>query len=197
MTSKSKDKNAQAYSFLVILGLGNPGSKYEKTYHNVGSQFVDHLLETIGNGAVSGKSKNFKFWKVNHLFLVKSLTYMNNSGLAAKECLSKFGLPAKKILVVHDDSDLSLGQYKLSFNRSSAGHHGVKSVINHLNTSEIWRLRIGIRPIQKQNLDTKNTTKPREKASKFVLKKISRKDRETLQSVFKGITEKLIENSNP
>ncbi len=154
----------------MIIGLGNPGDEYKNTYHNAGHLLVDYL-ET--NSSIP-KQK-----------LIKSGVFMNESGSYVAELIKKWKIAKpEEMLVAHDDSDLALGSYKLSFGGGSAGHKGVESVIKSLGTKDFWRLRIGIRPIGPIGL-----IRPirRIKAEAFVLKKISRKDRETLEENFAKI----------
>lgn len=112
---------------------------------------------------------------------------MNLSGGFVKKVLKKRGLKSEELLVVHDDSDLELGRYKVSFGRGSAGHKGAESVIKALGTKNFSRLRVGIR---------KNESGIRQKAEKLVLKKISRKDKRTLEETFAEIALILPESSN-
>ena len=107
---------------------------------------------------------------------------MNESGVAAKSALNYFKAKPGELLVMHDDSDIELGKWKLSWNKSSAGHLGIESVIKNLKTEKIWRLRIGIRP---KNQTTKPVT--RIKARDLVLKKIKKTDIVVLQNVFEEI----------
>ncbi len=145
----------------IIVGLGNPDPKYENTYHNVGFLFLDFL----GKG-------------------VKSGVYMNESGKFVAKEIKKAGTKPGELLLAHDDSDIALGNYKFSFGRGAAGHHGVESVQATLKTKDFWRLRIGIRPPQKEGEE-------RMKALDFVLKKISPADKAVLEKVFAEIAEKL------
>jgi PTH1 family peptidyl-tRNA hydrolase len=112
----------------------------------------------------------------------KTLTYMNESGIALRDALSFFTTPLSHTLLFHDDSDINIGSYKISYNQRSAGHRGIESIITRCGSTEFWRVKIGIRPPQE---------KGRKKASEFVLKKISKKDTEILnEEVFpKIITE--------
>ncbi len=142
----------------LIIGLGNPGKKYAKTYHNVGFLAADYLSKSQ---AADAKYR-----------VLKSVVYMNQSGLFVTKALKKTGIKPKEILIAHDDSDIELGKYKFSFGRGSAGHKGVESIIQSLGTKSFWRLRIGIRKITKK------------KADEFVLKKITKKDLKTLEWVF-------------
>jgi len=161
----------------LIIGLGNPGKEYEKTYHNAGFLFIDSLIEKI---------PDYKLQTTNYK-LFKSDVYMNESGGFVAKTLKKRGIKPKEILIVHDDSDIEIGKYKISFGRGSAGHNGVESIIKSLKTKNFWRLRIGIR----HGL-TQNKRGPiRKKASEMVLKKISKKDLEILEDVFKETAQKI------
>lgn len=115
----------------------------------------------------------FEYYKNKNVVWIKSLVFMNESGLAIKQAAEHFNVEPKKILVIHDDSDLYVGKFKLSFNRGSAGHKGAESVIKSLGTKAFWRLRIGIRPRAAQ----------RKKAGDFVLKKINSAQRKILESM--------------
>ncbi len=147
----------------LIIGLGNPGPKYANTYHNVGHMAADYL---------AGERT------------LKSDSYMNKSGVAVANALKKYGVEAEDLLIIHDDSDIEIGKYKMDFGRGAGGHHGVESVQQHLKTNEFWRLRIGIRPPQ-------NPDEIRMKAVEFVLKKISPSDKKILEKVFEKIAEEL------
>ncbi len=151
----------------LIVGLGNPDKKYENTYHNAGFLFIDYL--------VSKNSVNSK--------LLKSDVFMNQSGSFVKKALKKYKTKPEELLIVHDDSDIELGKYKISFGRSSAGHKGVESIIESLKTKNFWRLRIGVR----KTPSIKNQT-PRKKAIEFVLKAITKQDQNLLKKVFEKIT---------
>jgi PTH1 family peptidyl-tRNA hydrolase len=114
----------------LIVGLGNPGSRYQKTRHNIGQRFVDQLKVPSS--------------KLTDIKLHNTSIFMNESGREVKELITNYSLPTINLLVVHDDLDLEPGQWKLQFNRSSAGHKGVQSIIDELGTQEFWRLRIGV-----------------------------------------------------
>ncbi len=151
----------------IIMGLGNPGKDYEKTRHNAGIILLNQILNIKNqndieriflkfNGAGKLKFKNadyFEYFKINNIFFVKPKTFMNESGVAAKAALKYFKFETEEILIVHDDSDIEIGKYKISFNRGAAGHRGVESIIKSLKTKRFWRLRIGIRPITRISAD--------------------------------------------
>ncbi len=157
--------NFNVNNIKLFIGLGNPDKKYTNTYHNIGHHFIHYLNKNID---------------LPNTKTLTSTTYMNQSGQFVKEKLQYFKLTPDQLLIIHDDSDIELSQYKLSFNRGSAGHKGINSIINHLNTKEFWRLRIGIRP--------KNF---KGKAEKFVLKKISKDNQQEFKTTFKEIIKSL------
>lgn len=113
---------------------------------------------------------------------------MNHSGVFAAKMLKKQNVKPENLLVVHDDSDLKIGAYKLVFGRGAAGHHGVESVQAALKTKNFWRLRIGVRPERKADLPAEA---PRAKAGEFVLKKISAGHRKLLERVFEEAAEEI------
>ncbi|MDP3956608.1 MAG: hypothetical protein Q8P97_01260, partial [bacterium] len=121
--------------------------------------------------------------------LVKPLTFMNDSGAATRSALKYFKVPADELLLVHDDSDILLGKYKLSFGRGAGGHKGVESVIHALGGKNFWRLRIGVREAARNKI----TKKPL-KAGEFVLKNISETALRKLYSAFSGAKLNVIEN---
>ncbi|MEK7635549.1 MAG: aminoacyl-tRNA hydrolase [Patescibacteria group bacterium] len=188
----------------LIVGLGNPGKEYEKTYHNAGFLFIEYIINKNPAKIKNQKSKikNFEFIKTDGLIFIKSLTFMNESGIAVKEVMKYFKVNLEEILIVHDDSDIELGNYKLSFGRGSAGHNGVESIIRALKTKNFWRLRIGIGKVSsiKFQVSKEKAGLPAEayraKAGDFVLKKISKKDLEILNQIFTKSAQKLpIKNS--
>lgn len=175
----------------IIIGLGNPGKEYEKTYHNAGFLFIDYSAKILNSKSQTlnklefQNSKSFQFLKLNNFVFAKPLTFMNESGKAVKETIKYFNAKPEEILIAHDDSDIEIRNYKFSFGRGSAGHNGVESIIKSLGTKNFWRLRIGIRPPEKVS-NIKHQA-PRKKANEFVLKKINKKDLEILEKVFNEI----------
>lgn len=161
---------------VVILALGNPGEDYESTYHNAGVIALPAVIKVW-----AGEEADALTWRTHkHLFeyasagdfiFARSLTYMNESGIAAAEVLKKFDIPADRLTVLHDESDLMIGDYKISFDRNSGGHKGAQSTIDHLKTKTFWRVRIGIRPVSAKA--AAGTTAQRKKAGDFVLSRIS------------------------
>lgn len=167
----------------VIVGLGNPGQEYEHTYHNAGRLA---LLPLARAGEVSWKKeKLFEYAEHGTEVLVRPLTYMNESGKAVSAAMKKFNAKPEMLVVAHDDSDIIVGHYKISFGRSSAGHKGVQSVIDALKTNAFTRVRIGIRPARE---------KQRQKAGEFALKQITPRDKKALEGVFSDASDHLYKN---
>jgi PTH1 family peptidyl-tRNA hydrolase len=167
----------------LVIGLGNPGAEYENTYHNVGFLALDALFANAHDApAWKTHKKIFSYVRAGTATFIKPLTFMNESGIAAKEALKKFRAAPEEMLVVHDESDLPVGDFKISVGKNSAGHRGVQSVIDHVGTNGFERARIGIRPAG----ETK-----RKKASTFVLRQITKKDRAALGEVFEKVEEGL------
>ncbi len=137
----------------IIVGLGNPGSEYEKTRHNTGRMFVEwfggtHDLEWKVDKKLSAHVAKVKVGtgtKSSVLTLVLPDTFMNNSGKSVKPLVTSIK-SAEKVLVIYDDLDLPFGTSKMSFNKSSGGHKGVESIIKLIKTEKFARIRIGISP---------------------------------------------------
>ena len=178
-------KEFKSGNLTLIAGLGNPGNEYERTYHNVGWQALGELA---GDAAfTTPRGKPFSYVRLgNGVTLVKPLTFMNESGSGVRAAMRFMKTSGTRgILLIHDDSDLLVGTWKLQFGRGAAGHNGVASVIGALKTKDIWRVRIGIRPpLLVQG-------KPRKKAGEFVLKKITAADAQQLTRVYREIKEAL------
>ena len=123
----------------LIVGLGNPGKKYENTRHNVGFRVLDLL---VGESEWLEKKGLNQFKKLDDIVLSKPQTFMNLSGKAVADILKYY--PEAILIVVHDELDFPLGTIKIMKNASSAGHNGVQSIIDELGTQDFIRVRIGI-----------------------------------------------------
>jgi PTH1 family peptidyl-tRNA hydrolase len=132
--------------FLVV-GLGNPGPKYEGNRHNVGFMVVDRLGERLGAGPYREKFKGL-FTKValgsDDAVLLKPGTFMNLSGESAQPAAQFFRVPVERIIVVHDELDLPFGTLRLKVGGGTAGHNGLKSLQQRLGDPGFVRLRFGI-----------------------------------------------------
>ncbi|PZV99866.1 aminoacyl-tRNA hydrolase [Metamycoplasma auris] len=127
----------------LIVGLGNPGEEYEKTRHNVGFMVIDQLAKKL-QAPLREKKFNGVFFKNNEFILAKPLTYMNNSGEFVRAIANYYDILIDDIIIVYDDLDTQLGKVNIRQKGSSGGHKGMSSIISHLNTEEIKRLKIGI-----------------------------------------------------
>jgi PTH1 family peptidyl-tRNA hydrolase len=132
----------------VVVGLGNPGSNYENTRHNIGWMVLDRLADRHG---AAGKGKNRDAAATargrigdDELVLVKPLTYMNRSGEAMRKAMARERVPMKDVLVVVDDMDLPFGRLRMKAKGSAGGHNGLRSIIGEMGTEDFARLRIGI-----------------------------------------------------
>jgi len=134
----------------AIVGLGNPGPKYERTRHNAGFWVVDRIAARTGAGAFAPRAKSrvaAARWQGQEILLAKPQTYMNDSGAAVRALAEEFGLAPGDILVVYDDLDLVPGVIRLRAKGRPGSHNGMRSIIHYLGTQEFPRLRIGIGPV--------------------------------------------------
>lgn len=169
----------------LIIGLGNPGEKYQKNRHNIGFRAINSLREKL----------KFEDWKLNKKFnvlisqgifngqkiiLAQPQTFMNNSGRSAKSLVGYYKIPAEEIIVIHDEIDLPFGKIKVQQNRGSAGHNGVQSIIDQLGDKNFIRIRIGIKP---KDIEEKNNLE------KFVLENFSREEEKKIPLIIKRTVE--------
>lgn len=132
----------------LIVGLGNPGSGYTMTRHNVGFLVLDELASLLNAEFHTAKYVNGQMAKVRteneEIVLLKPLTFMNSSGEAARRCMEELAISAADIFVIVDDVYLSFRSLRLRDQGSSGGHNGLKSIEAHLNTQSYCRLKIGV-----------------------------------------------------
>ena len=137
----------------LVVGLGNPGPKYERTRHNVGFWFVDALARAQGK-PLSAEKKFFG--EASRLtpdcWMLKPTTFMNRSGQAVAALAGFYQIAPEEILVVHDELDLKPGEVKMKLGGGVAGHNGLKDIQASLGTADFWRLRIGIGHPREQEL---------------------------------------------
>ena len=145
---KGRDKRKGTPADWLIVGLGNPGSEYEETRHNVGAKVVDLLANRHSSPLKKSKYRalmsgvNLSGHKI---ILAFPTTFMNNSGEAVRKLVDSFGVSSSdRIVVVHDELDLEVGDFRLKQGGGFAGHNGLKSVNQHLGTADFLRLRIGV-----------------------------------------------------
>ena len=152
---------------MLVIGLGNPGKKYEKTRHNVGFMVIDQLKKE----------------GLADFILAKTDTFMNESGKSIKSCI-RLNYPMvelrrmyNNLFIIHDDIDIPIGKFKIQKGRGAAGHKGVQSIINELGTKDFWRVRVGICP--KRGKPTN--------VEKFVLQKLTKEEGQILKRVISEI----------
>jgi peptidyl-tRNA hydrolase, PTH1 family len=178
----------------LIIGLGNPGKKYEKTRHNAGFMMLDRIKENykfpdfefnkkfdtetsisasppLPPGEDVRRTGEGETKKENKILLAKPQTMMNNSGQAVKAILDFYKLPPENLIVIHDDIDIEIGKYKISADSGSAGHNGVQDIVDKISTQNFKRIRVGV-----ANEKLRSQIDPTD----FVLQKFSDEELKTL-----------------
>lgn len=164
----------------LIIGLGNPGKKYDNTRHNVGFFTIDKIAlkydidlkvekkfkAIVGSGIINEEKT----------IIVKPQTFMNESGISVKSIIDFYKIPIQNILVIHDDKDIPLGKYRKQTDRGPAGHNGIKSIISNIGTQNFTRFRIGIL-----------AETPIEDTADFVLSSFSKSEKETINNLIEEI----------
>ncbi len=148
----------------IVVGLGNPGKKFENTRHNLGFMVVDFFAKKneFPDFELSKKYESL-ICENERAILVKPQTFMNESGKAVVKLTTHYKLPTTNLVIVHDDIDLPLGKIKIVKDSGAGGHRGVESIINNVGTKDFIRLKIGICP-EKKSTDTE----------KFVIQKFTK-----------------------
>ena len=131
----------------IIVGLGNPGAKYDSTRHNAGFWLIDQIASDF-NASFKNESRFFgEVVKISHtgkdIYLLKPLTFMNRSGQSVAALAKYFKISPEQILVLHDELDLEPGDNRLKHSGGHGGHNGLRDIINHIG-KDFFRLRIGI-----------------------------------------------------
>ena len=142
----------------LIVGLGNPGKEYEKTRHNVGFNFINYYLDKMGfsvNWSIKFDGLVYETRIDNNkVIFLKPQTFMNLSGNSVRKVIDFYHIDIEDILVVSDDLDLNIGNFKLRMNGSSGGHNGLKDIESKIGSSNYKRLKIGIS--KNDGIDTKD-----------------------------------------
>lgn len=185
----------------LIVGLGNPGEKYESTRHNLGFIVLDHLVkdtQSVNKGKWDNNSKlksqifitewQPKEGENQKVIFAKPQTYMNNSGMAVKLLSDFYKVEASDIWVVHDELDLPIGFMKIRFGGSGAGHHGIENIIDFLKTEKFWRFRLGIGQSKHHDELAKHNFK---NATDYVLENFVGKEKSTVKHLIKRTTQAL------
>ena len=140
----------------LIVGLGNPGPRYENTKHNLGFWVVNELLLRLQLNRLEPLCRSLiaqTEWHNSEVIFAKPMTYMNNSGQAVNMLVQKFDIPTHDLCVVYDDLNLDIGVLRIRKAGSDGGHNGIKSIIHHLGTQDFPRLRVGIGKVEGDWMD--------------------------------------------
>ena len=156
----------------LIVGLGNPGKEYEYTRHNTGFMAIDYYAKKHSLDFKNKYNGLYSESIINNekVILLKPQTFMNLSGECIRKFINFFKVDLKDLLVIYDDVDFEVGTFKIKRNGSSAGHNGIKNIIQNIGTEEFQRIRIGI---------SKNTIKRMD----YVLQKFSVEDLNKLNDI--------------
>lgn len=178
----------------IIVGLGNPGTEYQKNRHNVGFMALDLLLGNV-KWQVNKKFKALTYEAGDCIYL-KPQTFMNNSGQSVQAILSYYGLIPKSLglfnkkdadlsdvlTIIHDDIDIEIGKWKIAADSRSGGNNGVQSIINHLKTKNFKRIKIGIK---------NDLIRTRIPVEKFVLQNFNAEEKDIIKKVLEEVVKSL------
>jgi peptidyl-tRNA hydrolase, PTH1 family len=168
----------------LIVGLGNPGTEYKNTRHNVGFEVVDNLAEKLSITFVSENGLYLKGegrFKGQPVVLIKPTTYMNRSGRAVTKALAETGFSKEECLICYDDINLDAGRIRLKPSGSSGGHNGIADIIDKLQSRDFPRLRIGI-----------GNEFSRGKQAEYVLSPFNRQQREEIDHAIEVATDAIL-----
>ncbi len=158
---------------LLVVGLGNPGSKYAGTRHNVGREVIDELVKRKNSSLKAGKEQALVS-EIRHneklIVFAIPMNFMNDSGISVAKLMRRYRLSeVKKLLIVHDELDLEVGAIRLKEGGGLAGHNGLRSVKQHIKNQDFRRIRVGIgKPF------------PNQKGAQYVLSKPGKKESQEL-----------------
>ncbi len=167
----------------IIVGLGNPESRYAGTRHNLGFEILEKYVKETGNEGWTMEDRfKAEVIKRGELVFIKPQTFVNKSGLAVGLIAKFYKIVPEDVIVVHDELDLPLGKIKVRIGGAAAGHHGVESIISALGTDQFIRVRLGI-----GNLKTKSAEKKaiHVSAEKFVLEPFLHSEKSQVKHMIK------------
>lgn len=191
----------------LIIGLGNPGEKYELTRHNLGFMAVEHFLKDVTpvdktTWSYEKKLKSHialfdwqpKKGEAQRIILAKPKTYMNNSGMAVSLISEYYKIPPDDIWIAYDDLDLPVGSLKIRFGGAAGGHHGVESILASLKTDKFWRFRMGIglphgHKVDGDGVEHLQSRRTVGNVEDYVLGTFGVKDRNKIREVIKACTQ--------
>ena len=161
----------------LIVGLGNPDSKFLNTRHNIGFWFIDSLVDSLRIDFNDNLKKGFYDTDYQsegiNIKLLKPMTFINDSGTPLKNFIKNKNITPSQIIVAYDDLDLAAGKIRLKFSGGSGGHNGIKDIIEKIGTKDFWRLKIGIgKPTHKDDVISYVLGKPSPDDKKQILEGI-------------------------
>ncbi len=179
----------------IIVGLGNPGPKFNHTRHNAGFMAVDFFAQQNGFPEFTlSKKYDSLISEHNDIILIKPQTFMNESGNAVKKLFQNSKLEIKNLVIVHDDIDINLGKIKFSQDSSSGGHKGVESIIQNLGNNNFIRLKIGVATGDQEAKEV--VLQKFSETEKIILEEIIKKSSEALQCLIENGIEKAMNKFN-
>lgn len=170
----------------VIVGLGNPGTKYQLTRHNIGFLLIDALASVAGSRAFKSefKAETARLTLAGESVLaVKPQTFMNLSGESVQPLLKFFNVEVADLLVVHDEVDLPFGHLRFQSKRGHGGHNGIRNIHQLLNTNDYARLRLGVGRPQMIVNDAGEKIRPAQEVHEYVLSNFSREEQTKMPEV--------------
>lgn len=164
----------------LFVGLGNPGTRYQNTRHNLGQIIINEFVKKHSLRLNNQAKLSAQVAQTNQSLFAISDEFMNNSGISIQKIVHYYKIDPKDVYVIHDDLDLPVGDYKIQFDRGPAGHNGVISTIEQLSTQAFNRIRIGVgKPTDATPIEN------------FVLLPFSNEDKETINQTIPEIIEEI------
>lgn len=169
-------------SIKVVVGLGNPGEKYRNTRHNLGFSFIDKMSE--GERFTADSKMEAEICKSGNVIFVKPQTFMNESGRAVRKVCDFYKVERSGVILVHDDLDLKLGEYKIQMGIGPKVHNGVSSVEECMGGKDFYRVRLGI--------DNRDKEMQGVSGADYVLAKFMSEEQETVEEMIEEASEDLL-----
>lgn len=169
----------------IIIGLGNPGKEYVNTRHNVGFRVVEELAGEKKWGKSKSGSQLYASITIgsDKIELIKPMKFMNNSGQAVKEVVSKHKVSSNDLYVIHDDLDISLGKFKIQSGRGPRKHNGLESIYQTLKKKDFWHVRLGI--------DNRQGDENRIPGEAYVLGKFKEEEEKVIEGLVNNVANEL------
>lgn len=164
----------------LVVGLGNPGERYEMTRHNVGYMVVDKMA---GGEFRREEKMKAKVCRRDEVIWIKPETYMNRSGESVQRIAGFYKIGGEDIYVIHDDLDIRLGEYKIQKGRGPKDHNGLNNITLMLGSDEYWRVRVGV----------DNREDRRDSGEEYVLNRFMKDEMVIVEEVFKKVIDELVE----